>query len=221
MKVLVVGASRGIGAALVQQYLDEGATVLATARTPEALQRLAAAGAHTLRLDVADAAGSSGLAWACDGWAFDVVIVNAGVYGPERAAFDVPTEAEFDTVMRTNVLGAMRVLAQVEPALAPDARVMLVSSNMGSMGLRSHAARWLYRASKAALNSVAKDASLVLAGRAVCVAVHPGWVRTAIGGPEAPLSADDSAQALRRLIERLQPADNGGFFDPEGAPLPW
>ena len=221
MNVLVVGASRGIGWALAEQYCAAGARVLATARSAPDLQRLAALGARTLRLDVADAAGSSGLAWAVDGEAFDVVIVNAGVYGPDRAAFDVPTEAEFDTVMRTNVLGAMRVLAQVEPALAHGARVLLVSSNMGSLGLRSHAARWLYRASKAALNSVAKDASLVLAGRAVCVAVHPGWVRTAIGGPEAPLSADDSAQALRRLIDRLQPADNGGFFDPEGAPLPW
>jgi len=221
MNVLVVGASRGIGWALAEQYCAAGARVLATARSAPDLQRLAALRARTLRLDVADAAGSSGLAWAVDGEAFDVVIVNAGVYGPDRAAFDVPTEAEFDTVMRTNVLGAMRVLAQVEPALAPGARVLLVSSNMGSLGLRSHAARWLYRASKAALNSVAKDASLVLAGRAVCVAVHPGWVRTAIGGPEAPLSADDSAAALRRLIDRLQPADNGGFFDPEGAPLPW
>lgn len=221
MNVLVVGASRGIGWALAEQYCAAGARVLATARSAPDLQRLAALGARTLRLDVADAAGSSGLAWAVDGEAFDVVIVNAGVYGPDRAAFDVPTEAEFDTVMRTNVLGAMRVLAQVESALAHGARVLLVSSNMGSLGLRSHAARWLYRASKAALNSVAKDASLVLAGRAVCVAVHPGWVRTAIGGPEAPLSADESAAALRRLIDRLQPADNGGFFDPEGAPLPW
>lgn len=221
MKVLVVGASRGIGWAFVQRYLAEGATVLATARHDEDLQRLAALGAHTLRMDVADAAGSTGLAWASDGWAFDAVIVNAGVYGPPRAAFDVPTEAEFDAVMHTNVLGAMRVLAQVEPVLAPQAKLVLISSNMGSLALRTRASIWLYRASKAALNSVLKDASLALAGRAVCVALHPGWVRTAMGGPEAPLAPDESVQAMCRVIAGLQPSDNGAFLDYQGAPLPW
>ena len=125
-----------IGWALAEQYCAAGARVLATARSAADLQRLAALGARTLRLDVADAAGSSGLAWAVDGEAFDVVIVNAGIYGPDRAAFDVPTEAEFDTVMRTNVLGAMRVLAQVESDHASVEEMERMLGTMPQLGER-------------------------------------------------------------------------------------
>jgi NAD(P)-dependent dehydrogenase (short-subunit alcohol dehydrogenase family) len=84
--------------------------------------------------------------------------------------------------MHTNVLAAMRLLPQLVDALAPGARLAVLSSRMGSIGLRNSPSGWLYRASKAALNSVLKDASLVLAGRATCVSLHPGWVRTDMGG---------------------------------------
>lgn len=221
MHVLIVGASRGLGLEFVRQYRADGAQVSATARDDAGLQRLAALGASSIRLDVTAADAGAMLAAALRGTAVDIAIVNAGVYGPSSTGLQPPSSQDFDLVMRTNVLGPMRVLPALAETLAPGARVGVISSRMGSIGLRAAANGWLYRASKAAVNSVLKDASLVLAGRAVCVAVHPGWVRTAIGGPEAPLSADDSAAALRRLIDRLQPADNGGFFDPEGAPLPW
>jgi NAD(P)-dependent dehydrogenase (short-subunit alcohol dehydrogenase family) len=221
VKVLVIGASRGIGSELVRQYLADGAQVTATARDDDGLQRLRDAGATALRLDVADAAGASGLAWQIDGTAFDVAIVNAGVYGPRHAGLDAPTEAEFDTVMHTNVLGAMRVLPQLADALAPGARLAVISSKMGSIGLRASASGWLYRASKAALNSVLKDASIVLAGRAVCVSFHPGWVRTDMGGAGADLDVADSAAGIRRTLASLKPADNGGFFNFDGTPLAW
>jgi NAD(P)-dependent dehydrogenase (short-subunit alcohol dehydrogenase family) len=84
--------------------------------------------------------------------------------------------------MHTNVLGAMRVLPQLVDALAPGARLAVLSSRMGSIGLRSATGGWLYRASKAALNSVLKDTSLVLAGPCHLRGLHPGWVRTDMGG---------------------------------------
>jgi NAD(P)-dependent dehydrogenase (short-subunit alcohol dehydrogenase family) len=92
---------------------------------------------------------------------------------------------------------------------------------MASIGQRSAHSGWLYRASKAALNSVLKDASLALAGRAVCVAVHPGWVQTDMGGATAPLTVQRSVTDLRTTLARLTPADNGGFFNHDGQPLPW
>jgi NAD(P)-dependent dehydrogenase (short-subunit alcohol dehydrogenase family) len=79
----------------------------------------------------------------------------------------------------------------------------------------------LYRASKAALNSVLKDVSLVLAGRAIGVALHPGWVRTDMGGAGAALEVADSVRDLRRTLAGLTPADNGGFFNHDGSRLPW
>lgn len=221
MKVLVIGASRGIGWEFVRQHCAAGDRVIASARDGAALDRLRDAGAEALTLDLADAASASALAWQIDGIAFDRVWLCAGVYGPRSAGLETPTEAEFDQVMHTNVLGAMRVLPQVADALAPQARLAVLSSRMGAIGTRGSTYGWLYRASKAALNSVLKDASLRLAQRAVCVAIDPGWVRTEMGGAGAPLDVGDSVAAMRRTLATLGPAHNGGFFGHDGTPLAW
>jgi NAD(P)-dependent dehydrogenase (short-subunit alcohol dehydrogenase family) len=150
-----------------------------------------------------------------------VVVINAGVYGPRTQGLQPPTEADFDTVMHTNVLAAMRLLPALAEVLAPGARLGVLSSRMGSIGARVSSAGWLYRASKAALNSVLKDASLLLAGRAICVALHPGWVQTDMGGSGAELTVERSAADLRATLARLTPADNGGFVNHDGQPIPW
>lgn len=221
MHILIVGASRGLGLEFVAQYRAQGDAVTATARDEAGLERLRALGARPLRLDVADAASVSGLAWPIDGEAFDTVIVNAGVYGPSTGGLQTPDEPDFDAVMHTNVLGPMRVLPQLADALAPGARVAVISSRMGSISLRGSSSGWLYRASKAALNSVLKDVSLVWAGKAICVALHPGWVRTDMGGAAADLAPPDAVADLRRTLAALRPADNGGFFNHDGRALAW
>jgi len=220
-RVLIVGASRGIGLELVRQYREAGATVTATARSAEGLARIEALGARALPLDVSDAASCSGLAWPIDGEAFDAAWLVAGVYGPRSSGLQPPTQAEFDEVMHTNVLAAMRLLPQMAEALAPQGRLAVVSSRMGSIGLRSSPSGWLYRASKAALNSVLKDTSLALAGRAVCVTLHPGWVRTDMGGSSADLDVADSARQMRATVAALTAADNGRFLNHDGQALAW
>ncbi len=221
MHILLIGASRGIGLELATQYLQTGSKVTATAREEAGLQRLRELGATALQLDVTRASSAAGLASQIGGQAFDVVTVNAGVYGPRDSGLNTPTQDDFDHVMHTNVLGAMRVLPQLEGALARGARVAVMSSRMGSMGLRTAASAWLYRASKAALNSVLKDISLAWSGRAICVALHPGWVRTDMGGAGADLSVADSAAGIRRTLAALTTQDNGGFFNFDGLPLAW
>eukprot|EP01137_Pigoraptor_chileana_P013393 Opistho-2@66860 len=113
--------------------------------------------------------------------------------------------------MHANVLGPMRVLPQLEDALAPGARIAILSSRMGSIGLRSSAVGWLYRASKAAVNSVLKDASLVLAGKAICISLHPGWVRTEMGGAGADIDAATSVAGMRTVLATVKPEHNGSF----------
>ena len=221
MKILVIGASRGIGLELVRQYREAGDAVTASARDDVGLEHLRALGATPIRLDVADAASASGLAWQIDGAGFDVAIVNAGVGGTRAPGLGTPAEADFDSVMRTNVLGPMRVIPQIAEALAPGGTIAVMSSRMGSIGSRTTAGSSLYRASKAAVNSVVKDASLAYAGRAVCIAMHPGWVRTDMGGAGADLDAATSVAGLRRVIAALTPLDNGSFFNHDGQTIPW
>lgn len=221
MNVIVIGASRGIGHEFVRQYLADGAQVTATARRAEDVARLTQLGATAFALDIADAASVSALASRVDGAAFDVAIVAAGVYGPRTTALETPTEAEFDAVMHSNVLGAMRVLPPLADALAPGAKLAVLSSRMGSIALRGSTAGWLYRASKAALNSVLKDTSIALEGRAVCVAFHPGWVQTDMGGAQAELPVERSVADMRATLARLQPSDNGGFLNHDGETIAW
>jgi NAD(P)-dependent dehydrogenase (short-subunit alcohol dehydrogenase family) len=92
---------------------------------------------------------------------------------------------------------------------------------MGSIGERAATSSWLYRASKAAANSVLKDLSLAWAGRAVCVAFHPGWVQTDMGGAGADLTVERSVADMRRVIAGLGAADNGRFLNHDGTPIAW
>ncbi len=218
--VFVIGASRGIGAEFVRQYRSEGWQVTATARSDEALAALRAQGAAALALDVTSAESTSRLAWQLDGAAFDVVVHVAGVL-VRQTGLAPPTDADFDHAMHANVLAPMRVLPQLADMLAPGAKLALISSKMGSIGARASTSSWLYRASKAAANSVLKDLSLEGAGKAICVSFHPGWVRTDMGGAGADITAQESVAGMRRVIAGLTPQDNGRFLNHDGSPLAW
>jgi len=221
MNVLIIGASRGIGLEFVRQYRTAGARITATARDAAALEHLREHGARALKLDVADAASVSSLAWLVDGERFDIVILNAGVFGPRTEGLQPPTEAEFDAVMRTNVLGPMRLLPQVAESLAPGARIAVLSSILGSVDQCDGTHGWVYRASKAAVNSVMRVASLALAGKATVISFHPGWVRTDMGGADAEIDASASIAGMRTVLATVKPSDTGSFFNYDGRRLPW
>ncbi len=221
MNVLVIGASRGIGFEFVRQFLAEGAKVSATARDEAGLERLRELGATAFVLDVTDAESATGLAPRLEGAKFDLAIVNAGAGGPRSGGLEAPSEDDFDHVMRTNVLGPMRVIPQIAAALASGGTIAVLSSVMGSVGSRTSAGMSLYRASKAAVNSVLKDASLLLGGKAVCVALHPGWVRTDMGGSGADIDVATSVAGMKKVLTGLQAKDNGAFVDYQGHAIPW
>ena len=221
MNVLIIGASRGLGLEFVRQYRAAGASVTATARDDAGQARLTELGAKPLKLDVVDAASVSGLAGQIDGEAFDVVVINAGIFGPRAGALEAPAQDDFDAVMRTNVLGPMRLLPQVAESLAPGARLAILSSRMGSIGLRTSTSGWLYRASKAAVNSVMKDASLALAAKATVISFHPGWVKTDMGGTGADIDAPTSIAGMRTVLASVKPTDTGSFFNFDGQRLDW
>jgi NAD(P)-dependent dehydrogenase (short-subunit alcohol dehydrogenase family) len=222
--VLLIGASRGIGLELTRQYTADGWRVIATARSDEGLERLKSMGAQTLRVDVANPASNSGLAWQLDGEKIDLAIYVAGAMD-RNSASTPPTRDSFDAVMHTNVMGAMQVIPQIVPMVQETQGVIAcISSIMGSMQETTSGDAALYRVSKAALNMVVRCTQAEQPDVTV-LAIHPGWVQTDMGGAAAPLTPEQSASSLRQTLNRVlgqrDPSHRGAFLNHDGQALPW
>ena len=221
--VLIIGASRGLGLEFVRQYRRDGWLTLGTCRSPEQDALLTAVGATALRLDVGDENGFANLAKALDSRSIDVCIYNAGAYDPDTPPSVAPTREDFDHVMRTNVFGAMQAIPVVVPSLIRSrGKFVFMSSIMGSIGLMKTPNGTLYRASKAALNSLVKTTSIENAPHGItCFVMHPGWVKTDMGGANAELEPAVSITGMRKVIAAATADSNGRFFDYNGKELAW
>jgi len=221
--VLVAGATRGIGREFARQYAADGARVIATFRRTQDADGLRALGARALPLDALHPDSIAELGQQLDGQPIDIALLVAGVYGPDTDDLTPPSREQFDEVMRTNVLAPMQLIATLAQNLeAAQGKLAAISSLRGSIGLASDTYSWLYRASKAALNSAVKSASIQLGARGVvCMALSPGWVRTDMGGPSAPLDVRDSVASLRRVIAAANRSHNGRFLQHSGEQLEW
>jgi len=220
--VLIVGATRGIGREFARQYAADGARIIATYRKPQDAAALRDLGARALPLDALDPDAAAKLGQQLDGQPIDIALLVAGVYS-ETTGLAPPSRDAFDTVMRTNVLAPMQLIALLAQSLqAARGKLVALSSRMGSIGLTADASGWLYRASKAALNSALKSASLDLGAHGVvCIALSPGWVRTDMGGPKAKLEVDESVRSMRRVIQAANRSHNGRFLNYNGEQLEW
>jgi NAD(P)-dependent dehydrogenase (short-subunit alcohol dehydrogenase family) len=219
---LITGANRGLGLEFTRQYLQDGWRVIGCCRDPDAAHELANAGAEVMKLDVTQAADVTAASKRLTGTSIDLVVCNAGVAGARAPVLSPVTQADFDHVMRTNVLGPMWISAALAGHVRPAGKIAYVSSRMGSIGAMSNAGSALYRASKAALNAVVKAISLELASRDVtAIALHPGWVKTDMGGAGADIDAGTSVTGMRAVIERAGSRVSGHFFDYTGKELPW
>ncbi|MDI9331329.1 MAG: SDR family oxidoreductase [Alphaproteobacteria bacterium] len=219
-KVLILGASRGIGRELARQYKQAGWHVIATGRLVADVHALQSEVDRAFALDVADPASVSSLAWQLDGETLDLVVHVAGII--DRHPFSDPvTQERFDRIMHTNVLGVLQAMPQVAPLLKPGAGVLaVISSIMGSLERTVTADSVLYRVSKAAVNMVVRSAQAQYPDLTV-VALHPGWVRTDMGGSGAALDVSDSAAHLRRLMGGLKPSHKGQYINHDGSAIPW
>ena len=227
---LVTGANRGIGLELTRQYAAAGWRVLACCRAPaeaRALRELTGVGTAVAvyALDVTAAPARVALARALEGVAIDVLLHNAGVYGPNGVAFGRGTdEAAWIEVLRVNTFAPLKLTELLIDNVAASAqrKIGVISSAMGSIGDNGYGGAYLYRSSKAALNAVARSMAMDLRSREVTVvALSPGWVRTDMGGNKAPLSVADAARGLRQVLAALTLADSGSFIDYDGTRLSW
>ena len=221
---LIVGASRGIGREFARQYKRAGWRVLATARDDDALEALANLGAETFPLDITEPEEIAALGWKLDGEPLHAAVLVAGVYGPRTEGVETITSEDFADVMNTNVRGPMQLIPILLPLVEGARGVLAVlSSKMGSISEATGTTGWLYRASKAALNDAIKIASLQTRS-AACIALHPGWVRTDMGGPQAAIDPERSGAGMRDVLAQAAGAPaafNGHFYQYDGTPLEW
>lgn len=223
--VFVTGASRGLGLEFVRQYRADGWDVIAACRKPKDATDLASIGGiDVVALDVTDPRTIANTAQRYGGRAIDLLINNAGIYGPRGQGVGHVDKPAWAEVLRVNVLGQVAVTEALLPnILASEHRkIVAITSKMGSIADNTSGGEIIYRSSKAALNMAFRSVALDLAGKSVTVGLlHPGWVRTAMGGPSAPLPPEVSVAGMRKVIATLSLAHTGRFLNYDGTEIPW
>ena len=197
--------------------------MLGTVRDAASRGRVEKLGAQAHLVDMESRAQIGALAKALNGEPIDLLFCSAGISGRRGMALGSFDFDSWEEVLRVNLLGpAALVQALVENVAASRRKVIaLMSSRLGSIA-ESSGMTLPYATSKAALNMLAKGLAAALAPRGVIVvALSPGWVKTDMGGAGAPLSAQTSVAGLRKVIERLRPADSGRFLSHDGSSIPW
>ena len=212
--ILILGASRGLGKALTQAYLEQGHRVIATVRKAQDMAELQSMGAEVLQIDLASPASVSGLAWQLDGEAIDLALYVAGIWDGHAAGVP-PTQPQFDAVMHSNVLGFMQALPQIAPMVQEAGGVIAAFSSEMSLLAQADESAWLYRVSKAALNMAVASACLHWPGLTL-LALDPGWVQTEMGGASAPITVEQSVQGLMQALEQVRPEDRGSLLRYDG-----
>ena len=222
--VVITGASRGLGFEFAKQYKADGWSVIATCRDPSKADALKALGGRVEALDVDSAAQTKALADKLAGESIDLLILNAGIYGPRTTGYQDLDEGAWAEVLRTNVMAPLRFAAAMAETLSKGEmkKLAFVSSRMGSIGGNESGGAYIYRSSKAALNAVIKSFALDTRDQGLTsISLHPGWVQTDMGGPGAAIDPTTSVTGMRAVIAKAQFSDNGSFFNYDGADLPW
>jgi NAD(P)-dependent dehydrogenase (short-subunit alcohol dehydrogenase family) len=219
--ILITGANRGLGLEFVRQYAADGWRVLATVRDPLSGRAASDAGAEVYVADVSDVNSIQRLRASLAEVPLDIVLNNAGIYGDQQAFGDVDPDG-FMKVIRTNTLAPLKMAEAFAGQMTGRKIIASVSSLMGSIAENSSGGFYAYRASKAALNMVVKSLALDLQGQGITVvALSPGWVRTDMGGANAPLEPHEAIAGMRAVLAKVSLNDSGKFFHFDGRELPW
>ncbi len=230
MNLLITGTSRGIGLEMVRVSVERGWRVFACCRHPqqaEALLGLATLAPGKVSVHIADMrelATLQSLAYELRNESIDMLINNAGVYGPDQNQFGEVDVAGWQDAFLVNCIAPLK-LAELMLGQLQGGRQKIIaclSSKMASMADNGSGGSYIYRSSKAALNAVVKSMSVDLAARDIkAVALHPGWVKTDMGGPNAEISVRESVNRLFEILLALEASDSGRFIDIDGKDIPW
>src|SRR5713101_2205229 len=226
--IMITSANRGLGLEFVRQYAADGWRIFAACRIPDAaddLHKLARTHSVTVfPMDVTDLSSIRHAAAGLNDESIDVLVNSAGIIGkPGQRTGNIDYES-WQQVLNVNTMGPLRVTeAFVEQVARSERKVVVtITSGLGSLTDNTSGGSIPYRSSKAAVNMAMRSAAIDLAARGIaCVLVNPGWVKTDMGGPGAPLTPSESVAALKSLIATLGLAHSGKFFHYDGREYAW
>ena len=224
--VLITGANRGLGLGLTKHAAARGYHVIGTARNPDKADELNAAASRVEQLDTSDPSSIDALAKALGNTPIDILINNAGIFPHECDDINDFDTDTFQRVMQVNTLGPILTTRALRDNIASSDRKLNISitSNLGSITDATKGAMGFlgYRTSKAALNMANATIAHQLKDKGITsVVIHPGWVQTDMGGPQAPLEPEDATRHILDTIESLTPEHNGHFVDYRGKEMKW
>jgi len=225
--VLVLGASRGVGLGLVDEYLNRGWRVIATqrslSRTSALAQRMEAAnGALTvINADINRPDDLVAMSKQLSGTTLDLLFIVAGVSDDPILPIGQISTEEFNRLMVTNALSPMRALEQLSVHVRPDGSLAVMSSAVGSISGNTSGDYEAYRASKAALNMLLRSYVVRAGGKRSILALDPGWAKTDMGGPDANVEVKDSAAGLADTIAKHSGQPGLAFVDYQGNTIDW
>lgn len=226
---LITGSNRGIGLEFVRQLAARGETVIATCRDKsqaEDLQRLSQEQEQVEihELDVADARSISSFSSQLGDRPVDVLINNAGVYGPRDAGFGNLDGEDWLQVLQVNAVAPLLLTQKLMGSLGAgaDKKLVFITSKMGSIADNGGGGQYIYRSSKAALNAAVRSLSIDLVEDGFKVAMlHPGWVLTDMGGSNALIDTDTSVRGMLEVIDGMNASNSGQFTAYDGQSIPW
>ncbi len=221
--ILLIGASRGLGLGLARQLHSDGWKIPATGRDPakaEALRELS--GVRIETLDIDDHGAVAALLQRLRGELYDVLYVNAGIMGPQHQSLQAATQAELGQLFMTNAVAPVALAERFAEQVRDGGTVAFMSSILGSIALNDSEYLALYKASKAALNCLARGFYAAQSPRRLTVLqLHPGWVRTEMGGEDAPLDIVTSCAGLAQQLVAQAGSGEHRYLDYQGEALPW